>query len=246
MNTRSLLCFSALCSFSLLIGCQNNAYTAESQTNFRQFHKGDHWEYEIGNDKMLYEITAETPKDSNGTRTLTVQITTTFAEGRRTSLNYLKGSKNTTTTLQQAANGSLMWARLPGDILPTLVHQWPNVVMCPFQKGKKYDTGEQPIANGTAQAITEVIGQTEIVVPQGRFLAWQVKTTRTLRAKRILEGAVITTVNDWYMSDRGLVKRESHTEAAVGIEKNPITSSFLLGIDVGATTVIQQVSGTSK
>jgi hypothetical protein len=229
----------------MLAGCRS-AYTAESDANFRQFHKGDRWEYEIGNDKMLYEITAETPKDSSGTRTLTVQITTTFAEGRRTSRNYLKGNKNATTTLQQASNGSLTWARLPGDILPTLVHQWPNVVMCPFQKGKKYDTGEQPIANGTAQAITEVVGQTEIIVPQGRFLAWHIKTTRTLRAKRILEGAITTTVDDWYMSDRGLVKRESHTEAAVDIEKNPITSSFLLGIDVGATTVIQQVSGTSK
>jgi hypothetical protein len=105
MITRSLFgithTFSLLCCLfvlGMLAGCRS-AYTAESEANFRQFHKGDRWEYEIGNDKMLYEITAETPKDSSGTRTLTVQITTTFAEGRRTSRNYLKGNKNATTTL---------------------------------------------------------------------------------------------------------------------------------------------------
>jgi hypothetical protein len=241
--------FSLLLILTILSGCRNNSYDAISEANFRQFHKGDQWEYEIGNDRMLYAITAESPQKDDGTRVFTVEITPVFAEGRRKSLNYipeLQGARHTITTLQQSANGSLQWARMPGDILPTLIHQWPGTVACPFQAGKKIDSGAQPIANGTMQTVTEVIGQREIVIPEGKLLAWQVKTTRILRPARILDGAVTTTVNDWYMSDRGLVKRESHTEASVDIEKNPITSSFLLGIDVGATTVVQQVKGTTK
>jgi hypothetical protein len=113
--------------------------------------------------------------------------------------------------VRQGADGSTVWDDLQPEnwaALHPIVRQFPPALQCPLAAGQTYDTGAMSLPKGTRQTTWRVVGQETVVAPMGRFLAWRVDSTETLRSE---EGKVKmrTVSTDWYDGNLWLLRRQT-------------------------------------
>jgi hypothetical protein len=233
-------CIGALISLSLLllIGCshQLGGKLITSTPTFRQFHKGDRWEYlmYVGTtENFLYEVTQESPPDANGFRNLTIHITRKYWVRDRSSHRYAQHieTKTSSLTARQKTDGTMVWGKPEEHFLPSVMEYGPPYIACPMRTGQTFDTGGETTPNGTRRKQWKVIGQEDIDTKCGRFMAWRIDMTETFHKTSGREGTTVTTTSDWYTNDKWLVKRLHRAKFDENGSYSPMANAISKGMN---------------